>query len=446
MMQDAQLSVAELIEGLSKEQLTEFLVDYAERDSKIVNALNVRFGIPEFKTELAKIQRKINDALKGVSDWSRHDSWGHVYIDTNDIFNEIHERAEQGHVKLAFAQLEMLYRKLLAHFEYQGECEISDDAEYCLTIMFELADKAILEEDKEYIFKRCIELTEFEDGKDYGADYEDRLLSISAKFVTLENVSQLDAALTRYESRTWEAEKFKLIRLEIIRKTEGDESTDRFIAENLTFPKIREIAYDKAVIAKDFEQGEHLCIEALATYEHRYGISPWLYKLYNIYELMGSLSKMTETAKKILLSGDLKYYDTLKSLLEKQAVWDNAYPQLLGECSANLSYSGYMEILEKEKEYDLLLEQTEMHMEQVYCYGKLLAGKYPSEVCSIFTSQLDKEASTANSRKSYSTVCSHIKLFAEAGYVEESQKLIESFKTKFKRKPAFVDELKKTAM
>ena len=443
MKQDTEQAITKLIEGLSKEQLIEFLVEYAERDSKLVNAINVRFGVPEYKAELAKIDRKIAHVLNGVSDWDTHDSWGHVHIDTSDIVYEVYERVEQGHIRLAFAELELLYRKMLENFEYQGECEIADKAEDCLRIMAEIAGKAALTEDKDYIFKQCIELSELEDGKDYGADYEDKLLSISSKFVTVDNLSELDVALAQYESHSWRAESFKLIRLEIIRKLQGDSHADSFIADNLEFPKIREIAYDKAINGSDFEHGAHLCLDALATYEHRFDISPWWYKLYSAYEMMADKAKMSETARNILFQGDLKYYDILKSLLTEQGVWISSYLNILEECKATLHYSSYMIILEKESEYALLLGQVEAHSDQIYLYGEFLAGKYPIKIRSIFTTQLEKEAEAARSRESYSNVCANILLFAKAGYVDESKDMISILKLKYKRKPAFVDELRK---
>jgi len=55
---DAGQVIAKLVEGLSKEQLVDFLIEYSERDSKLVDAISVRFGMPEFKTELTKMERK----------------------------------------------------------------------------------------------------------------------------------------------------------------------------------------------------------------------------------------------------------------------------------------------------------------------------------------------------------------------------------------------------
>lgn len=431
-----------LLEELNKERLIDFLVAYAENDAEFTNAVNVFFRKPEFEKELDKIKKEIASALDGVSDYYNRDSWGNVHFDVSSIIAEIKLRTEQGHIRLAFAQLELLYRKLLENYEYQGECEIGDEAEGCLEIMSEIADQAVLTEDKEYIFRHCIELSELEDGKDYGADYEDKLLRIAAKFVTPQNLMELENALANFDFN-WREEEFKLIRLEIIRKTEGESAVNDFIAENLQFPKIIDIAYDKAVLCKDFTEAEQLCINALSGGKQRYGISPWLYKLYSVYEITNNAAKIAGTAEEILLSGDLAYYDKLKSLLEEQDIWDSSYLELLHNCELRLSYLKYMEILAKEKECALLLEQLKKHMEQVYQYGKILAVEYPIDVCQIFTDQINKEAKVAYSRETYRKVCLRILLFSEAGYKDAAIEMTNDFKLKYKRKPAFVDELNK---
>jgi hypothetical protein len=282
-----------------------------------------------------------------------------------------------------------------------------------------------------------------EDGKDYGADYEDKLLRIAAKFVTPENLEELEEALECFGPECWRYEEFNLIRLEIIRRIKGEGAADVFVAENLRFPKIREIAFDKAILCGNYTEGERLCIDALSEDKHRYGISPWLYKLHSLYEMTGNTVKIVETAEEILLEGDLRYYDKLKSLLLKQATWEKAYSKLLRKCEIKLHYSQYMEILAKEKENDLLLEQVKKHAEEIYSYGKILAEKHPIDTRAIFTEQINKEAEDAYGRDSYKEVCSCIKCFAKAGYKAEAAKMISDFKLKYKRKPAFVDELKK---
>lgn len=432
-----------LLEGLSREELVAFIVEYAETDAKFVNALNVRFSRPEFNVELNKIRVGIDRALRGVSDYYRRDRWGYASFNVDDIISEIEHRVEQGYVRLAFAEIELLYRKLLEVFEYQEECEISDEAESCLDVMSMIASRAVNDADREYIFKQCIALADVEDGKDYGAEYEDKLLRIAAEFVTLDNFSELDRALSSFEAKVWRGEEFKLIRLDVIRRLEGEKTADVFIAENLQFSKIREIAFDNALLFKNFVECERLCIEALSLYEQQYGISSWLYKLFSVYELSKNCVKMSETAEIILLKGNLEYYDKLKFLLKNRGVWDNLYKELLHKCELKLSYLQYIEILAKEKELELLLEQVKKHPEQVYRYGKLLAGKYASDICTVFMGQIRKESQSAGGREAYKMVCSHIICFAEASYKTEAVVMKDSFKEEYKRKPAFVDELNK---
>jgi len=443
-MKTGEVSLRKLLEKLSREKLVAFIVEYAETDAKFANALNVRFSRPEFNEELDKIEIDMDRALRGVSDYYyNRDHGGYASFNVSDIVAEIVQRVDQGHVRLAFAEIGLLYRKLLEKFEYQDECEISDEAENCLELMAMIASKAVNEDDKGYIFRQCIVFADIDEGKDYGADYEDKLLRIAAEFVTLDNFSELDKALAGFEVKKWRGEEFKLIRLDIIRRLEGEKAVDTFIAENVQFPKIREIAFDKAMGDKNFVECERLCIDALSLYEQHYGISSWLYRLFSVYEMAKNEVKMAETAETILLKGNMEYYDKLKLLLKTQGVWDSSYVELLGKCELKLSYSQYMEILAKEKEYELLLEQVKNHPEQIYRYGKLLAEKYASDICAVFTWQIRKEAEAALGREAYKIVCSHITYFAEASYNAEAAKLESDLKVEYKRKPAFVDELNK---
>jgi len=431
-----------LLEKLDRDELLDFLEEYTKNDTKLANALNVRFVEPEFEYELIKIKNLIDNALDGVSDYSVRDSWGNVSFYTGDIIEEIHQRTDQGHIRIAFAEVELLYRKLLSLFEYQGECEISDEAGYCLSMMSDIADKAISTDDKKYIFKQCIKMSELKDGKDYGADYEDELLKIAAKFATTENRMELERALARFDS-SWREEEIKLIHLGLIQKFDGEKSAECFIYENLRCPKIREIAFVKSINNKNYAEAERLCIEALSIDNRHFGISPWIYKLYSVYEETGNIADMEKTAKKILFCGDLTYYEKLKTQLIRQKTWDNQYTALLSECAATLSYTMYMEILEKEHEHKLLLKELEKHTSQVYNYGKILVEKYPSDVSRIFNSQINTEADAANKRERYRDVCLHIVQFSNSGCKTDAARLVMELKDRYKHRPAFVDELTK---
>ncbi len=388
------------------------------------------------------MQRKLDRMFQDVSIYN-HGNWGYIDVDTAALFDEITRRMEQGHYRLAFSEAEMLYRKLLENFECQAECELSEEAENCLELMSTIADNTILDEDKNHIFQHCLALSDLDDGKDYGADYEDKLLRIAAKFVTPENCADLEAALAALNA-AWRGEEVALIRFEIASRLEGESAAADFISKNLQYPQIREIAFEQAISNDNLAEAEKLCEDALLIYKEPYGISPWLYRLYSVHEKRNHVEKMASTAEAILLYGDLEHYDVLKTLLKRQNLWETSYPELIQKCKHKLRYSEYMKILEKENEYERLLQQLDKHRDEVYNYGALLASRYPLDIRKIFNAQIDKEADAAYGRESYSRVCQHILAFAQAGYDAEPIQLMDAYTHRYKRKPAFVDELNKS--
>jgi len=437
----------ELLQKLSKEKIIDFLVEYGKENSDFANAVNVRFGKTEFSEELNKMERFIDIAFSDVGDYYYHDGWGELDFDTSQIYKEIAERLKQGHIRLAFAECSLLYQKYLEVFEYQEECEVADEAESTLELMADIAKKATTTEDKEYIFNECIALCDIDDGRDYGADYDDKLLSIASNFVTKENAAELIKILERYGTG-WRANEFKLIHLAIVKKVNGEKVANAFIEENLQYNTIREVAYENSVKNADYDRAEELCIGGIPVpedesghYHHRR--SPWLYKLYFVYETVKNIEKMSETAERILLCGDLKYYDVLKSLLKKQKLWEMRYSDLLKKCQKLLDYLSYAELLAKEKEYALLFKLAKNHTDLVYRYGKPLHKSFRQETLELFIAKLGNEAASATSRKAYQELCRNISTFKEAGYVSEAKNLVEEFKLTYKKRPAFVDELGK---
>ena len=428
-----------ILKGISKDDLMEFLLEYAKKDTKFLNAFNVKFAAPENAHELTKLEKQIDSLLKYATSRRGRDSWGYMDIDISGILDELFERAQQGHVRLAFDGAEMLYRKMLDIFEYQEECELSDEIENLLLAMLDMADEVSKKEEKDYIFEQCIRLAELDTAKEYGADYEVSLYKIAAKFATCDNLSILEEAMDG--CNFYYAPEMALIRLEIKRRLGGDEAANVFIEENLKYHEIREIAYENALAKNDLAEAERLCLFESSIPINQLGISPWLYKLYSVREKMGNLTKMTETAKAILMEGDLNYFDNLKTLLKKQSAWEKERPELLKDCKVGMSQTKYMAVLAKENEHALLLEQVEAHQHEIYQYGSLLGKYYPEKIKEIFVRHLEAQAQNASNRQRYSAVCSRIKVFAEAGFIADAMELVLRLKNMYKRKPAFIDEL-----
>ena len=430
-----------LLEAIDKNDLIDFILDYANKNSGFQNSINVHFTKPDFDKELEKIRFKIEDTLDFESGYHYRDSWGNVDFCTGDIIEEVYTRMQQGNIKLAFAEIELLYRKLLVSFEYQGECEISDAAGNCLDVMMEIADNAKLTSDKEYIFNQCLKLSQLDDGKNYGADYEDKLLSIAVKFVSLDNYAKIDIILKQFETCDHRAEEFKLIRLEIIRKIYDDNVVDDFIAENIQFQKIREIAYEREISQGNYTFCEQLCIDALSLYEQRYGISPWLYRLFSIYEMTDDIKGLKKTGREILICGDFNYYAIYKALYNKDE-WKNLFVTLLDKLEEDNKSGIYTQILIEENLNSKLLDYCKKYPSSITSYYPHLIPEYQYDVGLLFMSYIKSRAELANKRSSYKYVCDIILLYEKACGIE-AYGIRNELMLSYSNKPAFVDELRK---
>jgi hypothetical protein len=433
-----------LLANITQNELLDFLDEYAKHDSKFENALQVRFGEPDFHSELKKISRNIEALLDDVSDWDAHDSWGHVSVDTSEIFYEAEQRVKRGQIRLAFAVLETLYVKLLENFEYQGECELADEAENCLARMAELAQKAASPEDQAYIFECSIALADLDDGKDYGADYEDQLLAIAAKFVTQENRAQLEAAVSRYES-SYRAGAFALIHLHIIQKLDGQKAADAFVTAHLEIEEICKIAVEKAIEKQDYTRAEELCVAYIEQNDTNAWHWPkgWYALLLSIHEKTGDIEKQIALASKLLLEKhEYDDYAVLKKLLKKHRDWKVEYPALRDQCAARLPAELYMKILRKENEAALLLAEVQKKQSMIFEYGSYLAKTYPVEAYCMFWDEIKSQAEQAHNRTGYQEICAKILLLAKAGGVEDAHALIDLLRQRNPRRPAFLDELR----
>ncbi|MDR3205176.1 MAG: hypothetical protein LBV23_10650 [Deltaproteobacteria bacterium] len=438
------MNIIDLLKSIEVNELLDFLVSYTEHDNKFGNALKLRFGnlkssALDFDHEVEKIADMVDDALSSDNKYYRGSNY--IDFDSTEIDQEIRNRVEQGYIRLAFAQLEVIYRKLLDLYELQEECEISDEAENYIAQMAQVAEKAIDVSDQEYIFDRCLFLCGLDTAKDYGADYEDRFLKIASQFVTQENRAKFDAEISKL-NMGYPSNEIKLIQLNYIRRLEGDKAGEAYIAQNLESSAIRTIAYDMAMADGDYSKAEELCLSA-PNESKSLNRSMWLCKLLIVYEKTERIDKQAEVCEQLLLQGDIEYYNKLKELLIQLGRWEAEYQTILEKCEKKIFYSTFMEILDQEKDYDRLMVMIRKHPEKIFIYGKKLSSSFFDEVSKIFTSELHTESTKVNSRDQYAAICTKIRIFAEAGYALQANTLIDEYKLSHKRQPAFVDELKK---
>lgn len=105
--------------------------------------------------------------------------------------------------------------------------------------------------------------------------------------------------------------------------------------------------------------------------------------------------------------------------------------------------SVYAKMAKAEKRYDKLLTYCKKYPVTIFEHYADLVEDCLEEVAQIFQRCIFHEAELARNRSEYKTVCEQIDVYHQACGGTGTEYLLASLKEKYKRKPAFLDELEK---
>jgi hypothetical protein len=262
----------------------------------------------------------------------------------------------------------------------------------------------------------------------------------------LEN--QLEAMLENLTDTSWsdeyDKENVKLLQLEIIERCDGREKADQFIKENIHYSEFREKAIARAFQKEEFDEVVKLCLEGEEADNNYLGLmKKWKEHRFRAYELLGDLENQRELALELLFQQDYAYYLKLKKLY-LQEEWDGILKGIV-ERFKKQQYQSYVyeKILIEE---NLTAEMLEYCKRNIYTITNLypyMIGDFFDDVNKLFVKYINQSAEESANRRQYKHVCDIIKTYKKACGKTNAQLLIGELKQKYKRRPAFVDELGK---
>jgi hypothetical protein len=416
----------------------------------------------EFKQILSDV-RKCYATAKRQANYSTSGGCNYICLELDKILEDAKGYAAGGDYALAYAVVAIVLQKcawLSSHADSSSGW-LTDTVNAAQDVAKDICQNVPLQrEDAKYIFAHGIKDFSHKDFEGWSKYSYDLLRSV-AKLTDEKTASKLYQALDAFtaelakrdveEGYTWRIGKPNVldmvVRYEAMRAVDGDAVSDKYVYQNIAHHEFRKIAVQNAIARSDFAEGERLCLDALAThkYHERPHQSPsgWEYFLQIIYEKKGDTEKQIETARQILLLGDLTRLDVLKELLKGKGTWESEYPALRDEMESALYPEVFMYALNKEGDWQHLMEQVSKRSEYVFTYGKALAALYSEDVKAICIDEIRETAEDANTRPKYRKVCKRIEKLASYAQTADALAIIEELAAKYHMRPAMLDELEK---
>lgn len=208
---------------------------------------------------------------------------------------------------------------------------------------------------------------------------------------------------------------------------------------------LREIMINRCIANNDFEKVIDLASDGERLAAHKWdNCKKWKVIRYNAYKSLNRTIDQRDLAKVLFLAGNFDYYNDLKMLYSGREI--EIYNELKEKLKNNTDKFNwkikelYLKLIVLEKDLDEILLYVREDNSYIEKYAHLLVDKYYDEVKEIYINLIKKEADLANCRSRYNTVCQSIKR-ARKIFEEDINLLIKEFYIKYKRKPAFIDEL-----
>lgn len=450
-------SLKEILEGLKKEALIKIIEEIAEDNRSIQKSLIFKYSKSSDEDEIKKCRELAAKILeKNIEryNYELYDNYtgltDELYILIDKITNIYNiEKNYELAIKIAF--------EVISEVEKAGE--YIEDLDDIYSFNYDVIDtlgqmcyeiKDLDFERREDVFNILIKKVKFNKDTFWGKYTED-ILAVLMQFTDIEilreNLKMILKDLIIDEHSEFDIERLSKMLFDILNEYGDKNDSEIFLKEHLYFDTFREIMINRCIANNDFEKVIELACDGERLASHKWDKGEkWKVERYNAYKSLNRTAEQIDLAKVLFLDGNFDYYNELKILYSGREIEIyNELKEKLKNNTYNFNWKikeVYLKLIVLEKDLDEILIYVRENTSYIEKYAHILVDKYYDEVKEIYINLIKKEADLANSRSRYNTVCQTIKR-ARKIFEKDINVLIKEFYIKYKRKPAFIDELNK---
>jgi len=305
---------------------------------------------------------------------------------------------------------------------------------------------------KTELFEKLVKLSDksvFDGWEDFRID----LLQIGIEFAEVESLrnklnQKIEAMIGKFAKNSYQrymVEDLLRIELEIKSRYGAKAEVDEFIRQNLNYSSFREALIDKHIKEKDFQSVIELALEGEKKDRDAAGlVARWKKIRYTAYKQLSQKHEQQQLAKELLLDGNFEYYQELKALEPGNET--ALYNGLKQELKALKDWRGkelYRTLIVDAKDLDAIMDYIRENPQSIETYAGMLKEKFKGEVIEIYQAYIKGAAGAARNRRDYQSVGRIIKQYKKIAGQKNQDKIIQELVIFYKKKPAFVDELRK---
>lgn len=437
-----------LLLSQTKEMLAAILLEYANRDELMNSDLRLRFSEPAQMVQHAR--KLIKNSVRRVmrKGFVEYGFTGQAVKGAERVLKLAENMPESGQLTCCVRLLIVLLEEMMRLLDNCDDSNGIVGGVICQAIeIFRSAISGMGDSfgEKAEIF-RLITGHAQSPAYDGWSDWRLELLEICVPLCKDRALrKQLESFLGGCCADEYEKSRMQNIQAHIIAVFDGEDAADEYRSHRLDNSDFRRITIEKNVSQGRWDEALKLCLEGEASDADYPGLLyEWRAARYSVYEHTGDIPAQIQLARSLVLDGNFEYYRKLK-LLYPVEKWPGVLDELLAEFKRlkGTSQEVYVKILIAENLKDLLLAYCRQKTWMLLSLYEHLIPDYTNEMVPLFQELIMKEADMASDRKSYRAVCEIIRHFRGACGNFPAKEMIGGLLDTYKKRPAFVDELKK---
>lgn len=469
------VTIEELVQKIEAKELRSFIVQFASSDKDFANKFQVFFADKDERIDVSKkYSDLIKKAIKSNSDRGFID-----YRASKQLSREIdaivasgQQLIDKNNFKDALKVSQVILKETIPVIESCDDSSgsiggsIFDSIKLLGNIALSDASSAL----KEELFAFCEQELKDRIYFSYG-DFGYELLNIAEKTALAANISErylsmLDLMVSGASGKyaNYRNDHLRTRKIAFLKKINKVAEAEKLIEENLDIVEVRQTVVQEAIAQKNYEKAKNLINNGIFEAEkkgHSGTVERWKEVLLSIAVLKKDIETIRFYTQYLAFDrGFVKeYYNQWKRtfsaeewLLEiekliQKIIYDEANRPKSKQIWQNndYSFSRLSPIYVEEKYWDRLLNLTQKYvsldnLQKVHPY---LVKLYPQEMLAMYIPIIYKWSEIANGRGDYQNLTKLMKKIKKE--IAESQevifKLVNEFKAKYPKRPAFIEEL-----
>lgn len=468
------VDIQQCLSFIKPQELSRFICEYASTNQEFKTALLDRFITKELsKTSKDKDYRKEIQKIFENSFQSKksryHNRYDDFSRDWETVFSQLDTLLEKGDFFLKLESLDDTIAIALQTLRSIGENyddELLYDDDICASAYCEQAGDLILkvvqhpkttQQQKTGILQELCQIARISIYDDYDLyDIDDLMIQINLSIQTVDKALELIDKLLEERKDSYDLYQLVLRKVDLLLGQKEQEKADDTIRQYLYLSEIREMEVGKLMVHCRYDEAIRLLdegIELSKKEEYDGTTGKWLKLKLKIFERTNRTSEVIDTCRLLFISGieQLDYYHKLKALIPKEQ-WKKFLDGMMKETLFHdfFSFDGsveaeiYVEEKEDERLFHLLSSLRYNRLEGLMRYAHHLKDTYSEQLITAYTSLLMDYAEQNIGRKYYEFIARALLCMQKLdGGKEAVKQLAEEFRTKYRRRPAMMEELRR---